>query len=536
MGGMPSSEMPGVFIRRSSGLTRQVSAWDALMYASITPGILWPFIYIMWGPWLYPGAHMVWATLAVFMFYPIAALYWLFSTAMPRSGAEYVYISRTIHPLVAMMVSFCTTFLPITAIAPALYWGLRFGFVDMFRGIGFALGMNQTWLSFADALDNNFIIAGLGTALIGLLLYIYLRGTKWMMRLSWMAIIAAVFGTIIFAIAVLLFTDNFASNWTTLTGFDYNKVIPAAADNGYTTSFTITGTLFAGMTYVGLNTLFQTFSANIAGEVRGVQRSQLIALLGSLSIQLVLWLILYALCYTAWGAEWMNSLTNLAFTNNPAYPLAPHEPHATLLLGIMSRSPIFVILLAVPFFVTAYGCTCGQGFAPTRNLFAWAFDRMIPPWFANIDSRFHAPYAVAITSAFVGWVFFLIQVFLPDWMAGLTYQILAWFAAWIVFGIAGIYFPWSKGGRLFNAAPPVVKTRFLGFPVISWLGILTVIISAATVYVMAIPIFQGAVTVTGMIIAALFLVLGIPLYYGSTWYWKSKGVNLKLQFDEVPPD
>ena len=58
-------------------------------------------LYLMWLR-SYPGAHMVGA-IGMAQMFVIAGLYWLLSCAMPRSGGEYIYISRIIHPAVGLI-------------------------------------------------------------------------------------------------------------------------------------------------------------------------------------------------------------------------------------------------------------------------------------------------------------------------------------------------------------------------------------------------------------------------------------------------
>ncbi|HWL91190.1 MAG TPA: hypothetical protein VNP90_07470, partial [Actinomycetota bacterium] len=71
-----------VFIRQSSGLTRQISPRDALMYSAMNPGLLYALVYIVWAPAFYPGAHMGIGVLFVLLIFPVAALYWYFSVSM----------------------------------------------------------------------------------------------------------------------------------------------------------------------------------------------------------------------------------------------------------------------------------------------------------------------------------------------------------------------------------------------------------------------------------------------------------------------
>jgi len=95
----------GTYVRRSSGLVRGVSTWDALMFCLTQPGPVLGFLYVLWAPALYPGASMPVAVLTMVLLIPSSVVMYLLSISMPRSGGEYVYASRILHPLLGFFAS-----------------------------------------------------------------------------------------------------------------------------------------------------------------------------------------------------------------------------------------------------------------------------------------------------------------------------------------------------------------------------------------------------------------------------------------------
>jgi amino acid transporter len=527
---------PGeVFIRRSSGLTRQISAWDALAYCCLGPGYIWPFIYISWIPWLYMGAHVPLATLAVLAFMPIAGLYWLFSVSMSRSGGEYVYLSRVIHPAVGLVCSFIISFTAILWCGQLTDWMIKYGLADLLRGVGWVYN-DAGWLAAGDVIGGEWartligIVSILGTTLV------MLKGSRWMMNLSWAAMIGAAIALVAFAIAVFTSSGNFAANWTAMTGLNYDQVIPLAQNEAtYTLGFSAMATIMAGFTYVGLNTLGSTFSANLAGEIRGVQKSQLIALLGSLVVMMIVWFCFYQLIYVGFGQEWMGALVALFNTGNAAYPFGANEPFSTLLVGIMTQNPVYVVIISLCFMLTAFGTATAVAFAPTRNMFAWAFDRMIPPKMAEIDRRFKSPWLVVTLTAIAAFIFLLIDVWQNSWFAMASNSIITWFVAWALLGIAGMVFPYVRR-ELFLASPPLVRTKVLGIPLISVLGFLTLAVSIAEEWFMLVPMFEGKLPAAVFYTLAAFVIIPLVIYFVSSSYYRSRGVSLGMQFSELPPE
>lgn len=524
-----------LFEQSAVGITRQISPRDTLVYSTVNPGLMYALVYLMWAPFLYPGAHMPWAIITVAQMFVIAGLYWLLSVAMPRQGGEYIYISRILHPALGLMSSFMISFTAISWTGVCSDWALKYGVVEFFASLGIVSG-KQSWFEIAAAINNPHIRAILGTIMIMFIWVVFYKGSRAMMKMSWMALIGTLVGALTFIIASLISSPEiFATNFTQLTGLEYSKVIDIAKQAGHPAGFSLRATIMAGSTYIILNTLGATFGANLAGEVRSVQKSQLLAMFGSLVILMVVWAIFYGLSYNNFGSLWTNAFMFLAGTGNPAYPFPGYEPFATILLGILTKSPIFIFLIAVAFFTATYGSCAGMSFGPTRNIYAWGFDRLISEKVTTIDPKSGSPVIASTIALAVAELFLLTDVYFPAWTAYIGYTIFTWFLAWIILGIAGIVFPYRRK-LLFDSAPPIVRSRFLGLPTITWLGILTTIISISICIYLLIPFFAGDMPYTMIVMSIVLLVVPLILYYISRSSYAKKGINIDIQFQEIPAD
>lgn len=357
-----------------------------------------------------------------------------------------------------------------------------------------------------------------------------------MMKMSWMALIGTIIGAITF-IAAFFVSDpgSFATNFTQLTGLNYDDVFKYAFEAGHPQKFLFGATIMAGSTYIILNTLGSTFGANLAGEVRNVQKSQLLAMFGSLCILMTAWAIFYGMSYKSFGALWTNCLMFLAGTGNAAYPWGAYEPFATILLGILTKSPIFVFLIALAFFMATFGSAAGMSFGPTKNIYAWGFDRLIPEKAAEIDPKSGTTVVASTIALLVAELFLLMDCFAPQWTAYIGYTIFTWFLAWILLGVAGIVFPYRRK-LLFDSAPPIVRKRFLGLPVVTWLGIFTTIISVSICIYLLIPFFAGDMPYTMIVMSAVLMTLPLIIYFASKSSYAKKGIDIDIQFMEIPAD
>ncbi|HYM84271.1 MAG TPA: hypothetical protein VEY67_08995, partial [Candidatus Dormibacteraeota bacterium] len=88
------------FTRQATGLVREVSWIDAAIYNLIWSSVPLSIAFVLaFGPAFYVGGNLVIATILAFIFaLPCAVLYAVLSAAVPRSGGDYTWVSRTLHP------------------------------------------------------------------------------------------------------------------------------------------------------------------------------------------------------------------------------------------------------------------------------------------------------------------------------------------------------------------------------------------------------------------------------------------------------
>src|SRR5512136_678083 len=101
------------FARKASGLVRGLSFLDAFgvgfMNQGLTPSM---WVMISFGLGVYLGGNLIWATVISALLCGIGfSLVWgILGGSMPRSGGEYIYNSRILHPIVGIAESFGNAF------------------------------------------------------------------------------------------------------------------------------------------------------------------------------------------------------------------------------------------------------------------------------------------------------------------------------------------------------------------------------------------------------------------------------------------
>ena len=94
----PESGGGRLFVRRSTGLVREASALDATIFNAVfsAPVGATLAIGVLWTLSAFPGADPVWAVIiAVVINIPVLIMMALLASAMPRTGGDYVWVSRS---------------------------------------------------------------------------------------------------------------------------------------------------------------------------------------------------------------------------------------------------------------------------------------------------------------------------------------------------------------------------------------------------------------------------------------------------------
>jgi hypothetical protein len=104
-----------------------------------------------------------------------------------------------------------------------------------------------------------------------------------------------------------------------------------------------------------------------------------------------------------------------------------------------------------------------------------------------------------------------------------------------IVAISGIVFPWRRKD-VFDISPSVTKYKLGPVPVISILGVLTLLISIWLGYASISPAFVGTLNTSVVAFTLGLFAIGIVIYVASSLYHRGKGIPLELSFKELPPE
>jgi APA family basic amino acid/polyamine antiporter len=565
------STTPKLFVRQSSGLVRNVSVTNALFFnvaAFVGVGLtLYPIFYSLadvsvWktGPFSAYG----WAAIIAGLFCILLSLIFSSLTSvMPRSGGDYVFTSRILHPFLGWMESWTLVIASVLIIAFEVPLVLRnLQITARIIGIGAGgFGGANTW--FTDSTGNITGTPGFIASLVVLaaIAVICVLPTRTFHKV---VTALAAYGVACFAamfIFGLLFThkSSFVAHLPHYTGGVTSAKIAASGNaagvlGGPSHSFLSNIFSTSAFPLILSVLLFQfigfQYSAYIAGEVRGnVRRGVMIALLGALVIGVFANSVYVDVISThfgfgtnvSWGASYWGF-------SKAALPLG--QPNAMPLLAVIANKNLWPIWALISLGGTIFPfllCPVYINFISRMQL-AWSLDRQVPEWFGNVSERIRGPLNAILATLGLTAVFLFFQSYkdLPTFLATTGHKLnlagTAWFSitmaifTWCLPGVNAMLVRWRRPDLVRNApfgkALPYIGLAWLVFPL--WIYIFAVIK----------PIVNavkggGALTyleTNGIIDAGLFYVIGIVIYFVMRYRSRSAGVDSKMLFTELPPD
>lgn len=543
---------PEVFVRKSSGLVRVMSPSSAFIYNVLTMGLIFPWTYL-WAPGALPGGQLVWGILlAMVLEIPIALAYVWLSTALPRSGGDYVFQSRVLGGGIAftlVMSGFVIWILQWVALSG---WLLSYlGLAALFLGLGGTLG-NQTFLDWASwfASADGIIIVSILNA--GLALLILATGFRNYVRLQMVMIVATLmaFGTMLLVLMTASAgnvpgaLDAFSSSIGGSANFTADAIAATeTAGVDMNPPFSILATLLiAPIAWTSLQ--WATYSSQQNGEIKEARsfQAQAFIIVGALlftgvALAVLAWALESAIgtefLYVAGAGYW--SLVGEA-TLNGLY-LWPN-----IIAIAISASPLVVILIGFGFIMNGHQIVHNCYIGMTRIMVAMSLDRLLPEWFSRVSERFHTP-VNAHLAYFVASI--PVIILYNKFAYGEGDDLVSWtsltlgvtFACGYVFvatALAGALLPFRA--RALYESSPGSAYRIAGQPLVTVVGIIGF---AAGVLFELMFIFNDALGLTSTLARVVVLVI---LIVSAVWYLavkmvrRSSGINVDYAFKEIPPE
>ncbi|HYX49818.1 MAG TPA: amino acid permease, partial [Ktedonobacteraceae bacterium] len=320
-----SSPSSSLYVRQSSGLVREASVIDAIIFNAVFSAPVGATLAfgIFYALGAFPGADLIQALLIAFVVnIPVVVMMSMMASTMPRTGGDYVWISRILHPSVAVFSNFAAS---ISALIGAAFWARSFAILALGPALAVlgAVTQNTTLINAGNAVSGSDATGQWWTFGLGLLLIIILAvamsaGTKTSFRVQNVCWIIASLGTFLAFIALLICSNQtFIANFNafaqpfTHSSNSFQAIQDAAAKTGFVF---IGGHQFSStlpvvaiiMTFM----MWNWWSVYIAGELKsaGNLRRQLVIMIGALVWDTLFMIIGVSLLYHSATEQFIASI------------------------------------------------------------------------------------------------------------------------------------------------------------------------------------------------------------------------------------
>ena len=536
-----ASSVPTVFVRQATGLVRELSWFDTfiMVFAILNvPLGLSEVAAFATGASAYPSANMPLAfILSAPAMLTLGMVYALFTAAMPRSGGDYVWASRILHPSIGFGVNFFVSFILLSSAGLNSLLMATWFLPPVFH----IIGLDNVAAFCADT--TGFGAVTVGTIVTLLLLGVFLLGLRRVRQIMFGLFAFIMAGTIFWLILLFVLPhSDFVASFNAGQGSGaYQSVLNNAAKAGFailpSAVFlnTFSAVIYAFQSYNG----FQN-SGYFSGEIKQASSSVIRAMLCALIFGAIGFSLGMIGIYHYYGQDFIGALA----TNGLAFPNSNLPfPAVMPALGLfMTGNPVVHMLIALTFLAAIFWIQPPAVLIGTRNLFAWSFDRVLPGRLADVNDRLHSPVIATVIVAIVIELFTFITIkttFFGNLLGLAAFSALVG----VIMSFTAIVFPYRRPD-IYEKSPAIVRARFLGLPAISIWGALSLIVNAVLCYIaFSSPPFGGSSNVLdptflkGIFFSSLGLIIPILFYFISRMVTRSvRKLDIAQAFEEIPPE
>ncbi|HSB90845.1 MAG TPA: amino acid permease, partial [Anaerolineales bacterium] len=392
---------PEVFTRKASGLVRVMSPYSAFVYNILTMGLIFPWTYL-WAPGALPGGKLVWGILlAMVIEIPVAFAYVWLSTALPRSGGDYVFESRVFGGGTAFTVVMSGYVIWILQWVALSGWLLSYlGFAPLLLGLGATMSnpaLSQAGVWFTQ--PTGIIVVSILNALVAMLILI--SGFKNYVRFQWVMwyVVLAAFA-VMFGVLFLTPSSQFVERlnaFAVASGGSANfyqtavDAVTAAGINLHPPFSFVFTLLVAPIAWTSLQ--WATYSAQQNGEIKDARsfRSQSFIIVGSLIVTGLLLALLAVGLERLAGSEFLYVAGAGYWSLIPEATVGGFYLWPNIIAVAMAASPIIVLIIGLGYLLNSHQIVHNCYIGMTRVMVAMSLDRLLPESVSKVNDRYHTP-------------------------------------------------------------------------------------------------------------------------------------------------
>ncbi len=541
-----------VFARKTSGLVKELGAFESfsINLISLGPGPAYAlFLTILF---LVPGVNLLLATgLAALVGIPVVVTYAIMAIEMPRSGGEYIYPSRLLHPYLGIVsgLSRMVNVIAYAAILPFWFstlvvgpglasWGAltnNAGFLNL--GNSLSLGPTENYLS--------IVIIGEVATFVLMALYIVMKPRLAFNLFSVLLVLELVGLAVSLGLLVAMGHDGFVNAVNSfmagqgyaggpgLTGNYYQDISNYGVANSGAYGSDFGATLMFVPLVFAFYYMFTTAPNYIAGEFQRSSRSIRLGMAVSYVLSVIFAVAIVVVFEQVVGMNFLNGAVGIVFpvsgTPSQLVPL-PFGAGLTsfpdfaaggnsVLLGLMfvGAASWYLLWMILGFYIFS------------RYALSFSLDRMFPKALSAVSRRTHSPWAGIVVLSIIGAILLPVVTYNYD-AAYFPLVYLLFFLPMITVSLTSvslIRLGIQKKRVAYEAAGAV---SFVATAVSAYLVSTLPDLGNAAGFTLA--------NQTTSYVAIILILVGSAVWYvvARSWSLRKHGVDVAMAFKQLPPD
>lgn len=540
------TDTQGIFLRKSSGVIRAMSPRDGMYFGYLSStGLYGVALYLFVGIATFPGANIWLATAMSFVLF--ALVFWVYGvlgSAMPRSGGDYVFTSRILHPALGFTLAF----------GGWAFWQFFYSFFaantvvtgvlqPLFSVIG-VTSHSDGWLHAADWIGSPIVRLTITICLLLLSGLVMINGLKWYLRIQKYFMIPTTVIALVIIVSEFLFVShsNFLSNFnhfeSATGGLSTHQIMKTAATKGFLLHGFSWGDTWGLSVLLAGAYLWCMWQTELLGEMKTAKnfRNVVSTMFGASFLLMITFMIGIAWTFDYVGHDLMGSFAYLAINNPGDLGGGWAWRGAATLFAV----PTLNVVLTVLIFLGFLGIICQSMFNTTltasRLYLSMAFDRTLPQKIGHVNKK-GAPATAVVISVAVSIGLAIVYQFQPNLATAWYSATVASLIAMLGTVIAGAMFPYRLP-EVYRVSP-AARYRLFKLPAVTVVGALASLFLTVTILYYVFKPQYGLLTkaaVPSWIIMGI-LFIGSPVYFYIIKARRARqGLKLEYAFSAIPPE
>jgi amino acid transporter len=237
------------------------------------------------------------------------------------------------------------------------------------------------------------------------------------------------------------------------------------------------------------------------------------------------------------GWQWYNAANNAYWGGFYGYTHAPPVslfPYPVMFAGWLVNNAVFQFVLILFAGLSFLGWSSSLFIASTRQIFAAAFDRVLPAWAARVTDRRGVPVGALALIAVPSVVFSALYAYSTTFRTYLFDATVVLAVTFVGTSLAAALLPWRA--RALYEASAVSRFRIAGIPGVTIAAVLYGGVMVFSIVLWLRDSVYGVNAHESLVYMGALYVVAIVIYVVAKVIRSREGVDLSKAYDEIPAD